>query len=257
MSVCLFRDAEINITDNGYLHEEVTALLAGAFTVVTGALILYTNEKPPRQKSASRIYHIGGCILSFVSFALLIATLILFYSERSLNDKVVVAPQHRETLLLLINTAIVFAFILLFTMAILYILFISSCSKAILCSEPVDYHNHRHHQAERAQKYRYGQCSENWTTTDLGGSTTVQFSVDLPDLIAETTLSSPPLPPPPPRPSRPSPPCLAAHTRAPPLIATRKCFVHDVGANFSWSIDTQQATLQAELAAAKPVPHSV
>lgn len=155
--MCLFRTAATDIagsTDQGStvgrgdaLIEKIIVFATGAFTVITGALIMYMNDKPPRQKFASRLYYIGSSVLAFISFALLIASLTLFYSRQAADqNNIEMRPpmaaedvqrrlenHEEETLRLLLNMAIVFVFILLFTMAILYILFIVSCSKAVVC----------------------------------------------------------------------------------------------------------------------------
>ena len=151
LTVYLFRSTEMDLTMNyggKTLVEEIIALSAGAFTMTTGALILYMNEKPPRQKTASRVYHIGSCLLAFVSFALLIASLTLFYMKQAADEKTIASrvplasadaqlrlESQEETLSLLLNTAIVFAFISLFAMTALYILFISSCSTTTMCQD--------------------------------------------------------------------------------------------------------------------------
>jgi preprotein translocase subunit SecG len=187
-------------------------LSAAVVTVATGTFILYMNEKPPRKKTASRLYHVGSCISTFICFALLIATLILLYTDESTDvSKVSSAVKEskpltkeavenfataQETLRRLMKTAIVLACILLFTMAVLYVLFIASCGTAIMCHEShadgATDSEKRNQTATRRQKYQ--QRGPIMTTTEFSSST-VQNSLDLTEmqitkLQAETFLET-------------------------------------------------------------------
>lgn len=137
-------------------------------------------------------------------------------------------------------------------------------------------HQPGHHHGDRVQKYRGGDYSANWTTTDLGGSTTVQFSVDMPDVATTASsavmgvLSSPVGNPPtasPPASSPVSPPDPVTLKASPPppvmprpVLTLRKYLARDMGPNgFGWSMDSTLplSALQAPLAAESHAKHSV